>query len=182
MSESRRGYKLARSSLLVSTPQSRLTPCQLPVRGAFWFVQPPIQKLSPQAGKVARSAERGAVWSRQVPLIIPPQSRLAPCQLPRKRWRLLVQCKHIVQCRTPRGAIVSMGLRGVQGGPKGRNRNLPRPPLQKSITSSLLFPVPSASLQGRWQRGCRGCRGRSLRPRRWRAPVRRPPECRRPRI
>ena len=36
VSESRRGYKLARSSLLVSTPQSRLTPCQLPVRGAFW--------------------------------------------------------------------------------------------------------------------------------------------------
>ena len=74
------------------------------------------------------------------------------------------------------------GVTGGAGGPKGRNRNLPRPPLQKSITSSLLFPVPSASLQGRSQRGCRGCRGRSLRPRRWRAPVRRPPECRRPRI
>ena len=35
---SRRGYKLARSSLLVSTPQSiRLAAyCQLPGRGAFW--------------------------------------------------------------------------------------------------------------------------------------------------
>ena len=30
-----------------------------------------------------------------------------------------------------RGAIVSMGLRGVQGGPKGRNRNLPWPPAKK---------------------------------------------------
>ena len=32
---SRRGYKAAYSSLFVTTPQSRLTPCQLPVRGAF---------------------------------------------------------------------------------------------------------------------------------------------------
>ena len=94
---------------------------------------------------------------------------------------LLVQCKHIVQCRTPRGAIVSMGLRGVQGGLRGEIEIFPGP-LQKSITSSLLFPAPSASLQGRWQRGCRGCRGRSLRPRRWRAPVRRLPACRRLRI
>ena len=36
-------------------------------------------------------------------------------QLPHEWWRLLVQCKHGVQCRTPRGAIVSMGLRGRQG-------------------------------------------------------------------
>ena len=54
VSESRRGYKLARSSLLVSTPQSRLTPCQLPVRGAFWFVQPPTQKPALK-GEVAMS-------------------------------------------------------------------------------------------------------------------------------
>ena len=43
-----------------------------------------------------------------------------------------------------RGAIVSMGLRGVQGGcrgPKGRNRNLPWPPCKKVIKKlpSLLF-------------------------------------------
>ena len=31
---SRRGYKAAYSSLFITTPQSRLTPCQLPVRGA----------------------------------------------------------------------------------------------------------------------------------------------------
>ena len=32
---SRRGYKAAYSSLFITTPQSRLAPCQLPVRGAF---------------------------------------------------------------------------------------------------------------------------------------------------
>ena len=37
---SRRGYKAAYSSLFVTTPQSRLVPCQLPVRGAFWVPSP----------------------------------------------------------------------------------------------------------------------------------------------
>ena len=32
---SRRGYKAAYSSLFVTTPQSRLTPCQLPVKGSL---------------------------------------------------------------------------------------------------------------------------------------------------
>ena len=73
------------------------------------------------------------------------------------------------------------GVTGGAGGLRGEIEIFPGP-LQKSITSSLLFPAPSASLQGRWQRGCRGCRGRSPRPRRWRAPVRRLPACRRLRI
>ena len=44
-SKSRRGYKAAHCSLFISTPQSRLAPCQLPVRGAFlvWC------KLKPKA-------------------------------------------------------------------------------------------------------------------------------------
>ena len=54
-------------------------------------------------------------------------------QLPHEWWRLLVQCKHGVQCRTPRGAIVSKGLRGVARGPKGRNRNLPWPIGKKEL-------------------------------------------------
>ena len=54
---------------------------------------------------------------------------------PVSRWRLLVQYKHGVQCRTPRGAIVSMGLRG----PKGRNRNLPWPPGKKSYKDAYLL-------------------------------------------
>ena len=44
-SKSRRGYKAAHCSLFISTPQSRLAPCQLPVWGAFlvWC------KLKPKA-------------------------------------------------------------------------------------------------------------------------------------
>ena len=34
-SESRRGYKPTYSSLFVTPPQSRLTPCQLPVKGSL---------------------------------------------------------------------------------------------------------------------------------------------------
>ena len=164
MSESRRGYKLARSSLLVSTPQSRLTPCQLPVRGAFW-------------GTLCAKIYELTLWLEQ--------GRLTHC---RSQFSLFLPVLRFAYSSTGRAQLRTSrsdrfnGVTGGAGGPKGRNRNLPRPPLQKSITSSLLFPVPSASLQGRWQRGCRGCRGRSLRPRRWRAPVRRPPECRRPRI
>ena len=54
---------------------------------------------------------------------------------------LLVQCKHIVQCRTPRGAIVSMGLRGVQGGLRGEIEIFPGPPAKNVIKElpSLLF-------------------------------------------
>ena len=45
--------------------------------------------------------------------IATPQSHFVR-QLP-GRGAFWVQCKHGVQCRTPRGAIVSMGLRGRQG-------------------------------------------------------------------
>ena len=44
---SRRGYKAAYSSLFVTTPQSRLAPCQLPLRGSLLarfinsYIKPP---------------------------------------------------------------------------------------------------------------------------------------------
>ena len=47
-----------------------------------------------------------------------------------------------------RGAIVSMGLRGVQGGPKGRNRNLPWPPCKKGYKEtpfSFVYLNPSVN-------------------------------------
>ena len=52
-------------------------------------------------------------------------------QLPHKWWRLLVQYKHGVQCRTPSRSDRFNGVTGVARGPKGRNRNLPWPPGKK---------------------------------------------------
>ena len=95
-SKSRRGYKAAHRSLFIATPQSRLTPCQLPVRGAFWCGANSNQKLSPQAGKVDTNGVSGRKGNgSKMPsyLAVPPQTiRLtAYCQLPRKRWRLIVR-------------------------------------------------------------------------------------------
>ena len=111
-SKSRRGYKAAHCSLFIATPQSRLAPCQLPVRGAFWCGANSNQKLSPQAGKVDTNgvAERGTARRYQVPRYVPLPSRLTPRHLPRKRGRLKLQHKLGVQCRTPRGAIVSIPI------------------------------------------------------------------------
>ena len=51
---SRRGYKAAYSSLFVTTPQSRLTPCQLPVKGSLY-----TPSGSPSARQLPR---QGAFW------------------------------------------------------------------------------------------------------------------------
>ena len=53
-------------------------------------------------------------------------------QLPHEWWRLLVQCKHGVQCRTPRGAIVSKGLWGSPGGLRGEIEISPGPLAKKN--------------------------------------------------
>ena len=58
----------------------------------------------------------------------------AYCQLPVK-GSLLVLSKLGVQCRTPSRSDRFNGVTGVARGPKGRNRNLPRPPWQKSLLS-----------------------------------------------
>ena len=49
--------------------------------------------------------------------------------------------KHGVQCRTPRGAIVSMGLRGGAGGLRGEIEIFPGPPAKKHY----IFPSFSSS-------------------------------------
>ena len=73
--------------------------------------------------ELTEGLHRGCSFFRQ------PLSRLA-ATAPRS-GSLLVQCKHIVQCRTPRGAIVSMGLRGVQGGLRGEIEIFPGPPAKR---------------------------------------------------
>ena len=139
VSESRRGYKLARSSLLVSTPQSRLAPCQLPVRGAFWCCAITAQKPALKGEVALSDSELTEGLHRGCSFFPQPLSRLA-ATAPRP-GSLLVQCKHIVQCRTPRGAIVSMGLRGVQGGLRGEIEIFPGPPAKKHY----IFPSFSSS-------------------------------------
>ena len=49
---SRRGYKAAYSSLFVTTPQSRLAPCQLPVRGAFNSLSLAFGSPAPSTGSL----------------------------------------------------------------------------------------------------------------------------------
>ena len=93
-------------------------------------VQAPTQKLSPLAGKVARSAERGTAQRCQAVLLFPLSFAYAQ-QLPHKWWRLLVQYKLSVQCRTPSRSDRFNGVTGGAGGPKGRNRNLPWPPAKR---------------------------------------------------
>ena len=78
-SKSRRGYKAAHCSLFIATPQSRLAPCQLPVRGAFWCGANSNQKLSPQAGKVDTngvSGRKGNDSKLSSYFTVLPQSRL----------------------------------------------------------------------------------------------------------
>ena len=131
--------------MFVTTPQSRLTPCQLPGRGAFGGATT-NQKLSPRAGKVAWRShdERGTTQSCPAVLLFP-LSRLTP-PAPHKWWRLLVQYKHSVQCRTPSRSDRFNGVTGVARGPKGRNRNLPWPPDKKDykiVCSAFVCFTPS---------------------------------------
>ena len=81
-------------------------------------------------------------------LPIPPDSPLAASptgrarlESPVSRWRLLVQYKLGVQCRTPSRSDRFNGVTGVARGPKGRNRNLPWPPGKKDykVAYSSLF-------------------------------------------
>ena len=115
--------------VLYLTPSVSPSVCRLPGRGAFWFTA--NQKLSPQAGKVAWRShdERGTAQSCPAVLLFPSVGLRR--QLPHKWWRLLVQYKHGVQCRTPSRSDRFNGVTGGAGGPKGRNRNLPWPPCKK---------------------------------------------------
>ena len=91
------------------------------------------QKLSPFTGKVAWRShdERGTAQSCQVPRDVPPSASLTLSSSPINGGAFGVQYKHGVQCRTPSRSDRFNGVTGVARGPKGRNRNLPRPPGKK---------------------------------------------------
>ena len=101
------------------------------------------QKLSPRAGKVDTNEVSGRKGNGSGMPSAVSYSPSVGCAAGSSvsRWHLLVQYKHGVQCRTPRGAIVSMGLRGVQGGLRGEIEIFPGPPAKKVIKKhpSLLF-------------------------------------------
>ena len=117
--------------MLVTTPQSRLTPCQLPGRGAF-FGGLPLTKSCPRVrgkwhGEAMTKGER--LKAAQL-FYCSPQSAYAASS-PINGGAFGVQYKHGVQCRTPSRSDRFNGVTGVARGPKGRNRNLPRPPGKK---------------------------------------------------
>ncbi len=121
--------------MLVTTPQSRLTPCQLPGRGAF-LGGLPLTKSCPRVrgkwhGEAMTKGER--LKAAQL-FYCSPQSAYAASS-PINGGAFGVQYKHGVQCRTPSRSDRFNGVTGVARGPKGRNRNLPRPPWQKSLLS-----------------------------------------------
>ena len=156
--------------LLISTPQSiakpspgwnkvalltavRNSPCSCPFSVSL---HPPLaalnseprpgslfianQKLSPRAGKVARSAERGAAKNSRMPRVIPPSASLTLSSSPVSRWSLWVCSTNSAYSAVPlRGAIVSMGLRGVQGGLRGEIEIFPGPPAKKVIKMLICY-------------------------------------------
>ncbi len=99
------------------------------------------QKLSPRAGKVARSAERGAAKNSRMPRVIPPQLRLRSAAPPFHGGAFGCSTDSAYSAVPLRGAIVSMGLRGVRGGLRGEIEIFPGPPCKKVIKKhpSLLF-------------------------------------------
>ena len=105
------------------------------------------QKLSPRAGKVARSAERGAAKNSRMPRVIPPSASLTLSSSPVSRWSLWVCSTNSAYSAVPlRGAIVSMGLRGVQGGLRGEIEIFPGPPAKRLYSNSQLFVYVNPSV------------------------------------
>ena len=135
--------------MFVTTPQSRLTPCQLPGRGAFWGATT-NQKLSPFTGKVAWRShdERGTTQSCQVPRDVPPLASLTLSSSPINGGAFWYSTSTAYSAVPLRGAIVSMGLRGSPGGLRGEIEIFPGP-LAKRIIKLLtvLYLTPSVSLR-----------------------------------
>ena len=146
--------------MFVTTPQSRLTPCQLPGRGAF-LGGLPLTKSCPRVrgkwhGEAMTKGER--LKAAQL-FYCSPQSAYAASS-PINGGAFGVQYKHGVQCRTPSRSDRFNGVTGVARGPKGRNRNLPRPPGKKDYKvaySSLFNSLSLTSFDSSLDREPFGC-------------------------
>ena len=143
---SRRGYKEAHISPFVSTPQSRLTPCQLPGRGAFWGGLPLTKSCPRMRGKWHGEAmTKGERLKAAQLFYCSPQSAYAASSPINGGvfWYSTSTAYSVVPLR---GAIVSMGLRGSPGGLRGEIEIFPGP-LAKRIIKLLivLYLTPSVS-------------------------------------
>ena len=104
-----------------------------PRRGTALYAEFVLQfKLSPFTGKVSRRSrdERGMAQSCQVPRVIPPQSAYADSS-PASGGAFGCGANSAHGAVPLRGAIVSMGLRGVQGGLRGEIEIFPGPPAKR---------------------------------------------------
>ena len=100
-----------------------------PGRGAFLLLTKSCPRVRGKWHEVPKGVRLKTAECRE----LFPLSFAYAQQLPHKWWRLLVQYKHGVQCRTPSRSDRFKGVTGVARGPKGRNRNLPWPLGKKSI-------------------------------------------------
>ena len=99
-------------------------------------------------GKVARSAERDKAKNSRMPRVIPPQFRLRSAAPPFHGGAFWCSTNSAYSAVPLRGAIVSMGLRGVQGGLRGEIEIFPGPPCKKGYKEtpfSFVYLNPSVT-------------------------------------
>ena len=132
--------------MLVTTPQSRLTPCQLPGRGAFWGGLPLTKSCPRMRGKWHGEAmTKGERLKAAQLFYCSPQSAYAASSPINGGvfWYSTSTAYSVVPLR---GAIVSMGLRGSPGGLRGEIEIFPGPLAKKIIKLLIvLYLTPSVS-------------------------------------
>ena len=109
------------------------------------------QKLSPRAGKVARSAERGAAKNSRMPRVIPPSASLT---LSRTLVRIWSSCS-AAACNTPYSARFSPRCIAHWA----RSARIPRFTVEPlgAVQTRRTVPYPFAERSFQWGYG--GCRG-----------------------
>ena len=127
--------------MLVTTPQSRLTPCQLPGRGAFWGGLPLTKSCPRMRGKWHGEAmTKGERLKAAQLFYCSPQSAYAASS-PINGGAFWYSTSTAYSVVPLRGAIVSMGLRGSPGGLRGEIEIFPGPLAKKDykVAYSSLF-------------------------------------------
>ena len=147
-----KGVRLKTAECRELFPLSRLTPTAPPQRGALTpsvtaYAVPAPSKREPfglfnrrpkavpacgESGCECNEQTKGERLKETKSFELFPLSFAYAQQLPRKRWRLWVCSANSAYSAVPlRGAIVSMGLRGVQGGLRGEIEIFPGPPAKR---------------------------------------------------